>query len=79
MYHFPGKTDTVTYSEKYLSKVIKLSCLNIILSAPMKKKLKMPEWEGRDRQTRYKEEIIRLASHSSRTTVHARTQWNNVL
>lgn len=40
MYYFPGETDTVTCSKKYHSKVIEVSCSNIILSAPMQKKKK---------------------------------------
>lgn len=50
-YHFPGKTDTMTYSEKYHKKVAKLWCLKIILSASRQKKLP--------------EELIRLASDQS--------------
>lgn len=37
-YHFPGKTESVTCSEKHHRKVTKSSCLQIVLSAPRCKK-----------------------------------------
>lgn len=73
--HFPGKTESVTCSEKHHRKVTKSSCLQIILSAPRcKKKFVFFKSEKRGRsEASYKEEIIRLASDFHRATINART------